>query len=109
MQGQLAEHPLAELIREISRAGLSGALRLARDQAKAVIYFESGDLILAASNVRAHRLRDALKRHGFTDKDLSNYEATLTDDELGTQILASARLTKEALEAIRARQAEDVL
>ena len=109
MQGQLAEHPLAELIREISRAGLSGALRLSRDQAKAVIYFESGNLILAASNVRAHRLRDALKRHGFTDKDLSNYEATLTDDELATQILASARLTKEALEAIRARQAEDVL
>jgi curved DNA-binding protein CbpA len=109
MQGQLAEHPLAELIREISRASLSGALRLSRDQAKAVIYFDNGELILAASNVRAHRLREALKRHGFTDEDLSNYETALTDEELARQILASAKLTKEALEAIRARQAEDVL
>ncbi|HYV25289.1 MAG TPA: DnaJ domain-containing protein [Pyrinomonadaceae bacterium] len=109
MQGQLAAHPLAELIREIHRAGLSGALRLSRDRAKAVIYFDSGQLILAASNVRAHRLREALKRHGFTDEDLSNYETALTDEELAQQILASAKLTKEALEAIRARQAGDVL
>ena len=109
MQGQLSEHPLAELIREISRAGLSGALRLSRDQAKAVIYFDSGELLLAASNVRAHRLREALKRHGLSDEDLSNYETALTDEELARQILASAKLTKEALDAIRARQAGDVL
>ena len=109
MQGQLAEHPLAEIIREIYRAGLSGALRLSRDRAKAVIYFADGRLILAASNVRAHRLREALKRHGFTDEDLSNYETALTDEELARQILASAKLTKEGLDAIRARQAEDVL
>ena len=109
MQGQLAEHPLAELIREINRARLSGAIRLSRDRAKAVIYFDSGELILAASNVRAHRLREVLKRHGLTDEDLSNYETGLTDEELARQILASAKLTKETLEAIRARQAEDVL
>jgi curved DNA-binding protein CbpA len=109
MQGQLAEHPLAELIREIYRAGLSGALRLSRDRAKAVIYFENGKLILAASNVRAHRLREALKRHGLTDEELSNYETALTDEELARQVLASAKLTKEALDAIRARQAADVL
>src|SRR5256886_388120 len=109
MQGQLAEHPLAELIREINRARLSGALRLSRDRAKAVVYFDSGELTLAASNVRAHRLREALKRHGLTDEDLSNYETALTDEELARQILASAKLTKEALEAIRTRQAGDVL
>src|ERR1041384_4708119 len=109
MQGQLAEHPLAELIREISRAGLSGVLRLSRDQAKAVIYFDSGELLLAASNVRAHRLREALKRHGLTDEDLSNYETALTDEELARQILASAKLTKETLDVIRASQAGDVL
>ena len=109
MQGQLAEHPLAEIIREIYRAGLAGALRLSRDRAKAVIYFESGELIFAASNVRAHRLREALKRHGLTDEDLSKYETALTDEELARQILASGKLTKEALDAIRTRQAGDVL
>src|SRR5437764_13996288 len=109
MQGQLAEHPLAELIREVNRARLSGALRLSRDRAKAVVYFDSGELILAASNVRAHRLREALKRHGLTDEDLSNFETALTDEELAGQIFASAKLTKEALDAIRAKQAGDVL
>jgi curved DNA-binding protein CbpA len=109
MQGQLAEHPLAELIREINRARLSGALRLSHDRAKAVIYFDSGELILAASNVRAHRLREALKRYGLTEEDLSIYESALTDEELAGQILANAKLTKEALDAIRAKQAGDVL
>ena len=61
-KGQLAEKPVAELIREIGEASVSGALRLARDRAKAVVYFENGDVAFAASNIRAHRLLEFLKR-----------------------------------------------
>ncbi|MDX6577390.1 MAG: hypothetical protein QOE96_3343, partial [Blastocatellia bacterium] len=55
MNGKLAAHPLAELIREITANGLTGALRLARERAKVVIYFENGELVFATSNLRAHR------------------------------------------------------
>ena len=37
MEGQLRNHPLAELIHEISDARLSGALRLAFERVKAVV------------------------------------------------------------------------
>ena len=42
MNGQLREHPLAELITEIAAKGFSGALRSARERAQAVVYFEAG-------------------------------------------------------------------
>ncbi len=51
MEGKLAEHPLAELIREITATGLAGALRLARERAQVAIYFESGQLVFATSNL----------------------------------------------------------
>src|SRR5438128_5109777 len=77
MQGQLSEHPLAELIREINNTGLSGALRVSHDRAKVVVYFETGDLLFAASNLRAHRLREVLKRSGIADENLHQYPETI--------------------------------
>ncbi len=70
MEGQLSAHPLAELIREIRNTGLSGALRLSHDRARVVIYFETGTVLFAASNLRAHRLREVLKRNGIAVQKL---------------------------------------
>ena len=52
MKGKLSDQPLAELIREISAKGLSGALRLERKRAQTAIYFEQGRIIFAAANLR---------------------------------------------------------
>ena len=109
MQGQLAEHPLAELIREINRAGLSGALRLSRDRAKAAVYFDEGALIFAASNVRAHRLREVLKQNGVAERELKDCPSTMSDEDLAKHLQDSGRFTKETLKALRAKQAGDVL
>ena len=57
MKGKLTEQPLAELIREISSKNLSGTLRLERERTQTAIYFDSGQLIYAACNLRALRLR----------------------------------------------------
>src|SRR5438046_8750496 len=73
MQGNLSEHPLAELIREIHAAGLTGALRLARERARAAIYFENGQLVFATSNLRAHRLREVVKRNGLTRAHVAEF------------------------------------
>lgn len=109
MQGQIREHPLAELIREITTAGLSGALRLSRDRAKAAIYFEDGRLVFAASNLRAHRLREILKRSGIKDKQLAELPLKASDQELSNALLHSGRVSTNTLATIRANQVSDVL
>src|SRR6266851_5630013 len=109
MQGQLGEHPLAELIREITTAGLSGSLRLSRGRAKAAIYFESGELVFATSNLRAHRLREVVKRNGLTAAHVNEFPAKASDEELAAAMLQRRLLKPETLAAIRSNQVGDVL
>ena len=109
MEGQLSKHPLAELIREITTAGLSGAVRLSRAHAKVAIYFEDGTLAFAVSNLRAHRLREILKLGGFSDAQMSDLPAKASDEELAEALVQSARVTAETLATIRIKQVSDVL
>lgn len=109
MQGQLSEHPLAELIREIATAGLSGSLRLSRERARVAIYFESGQLVFATSNLRAHRLREVVMRNGLTAAHLDEFAFTASDDELAAAMLQNRLLKPETLAAIRVNQVSDVL
>lgn len=109
MEGQLSEHPLAELIREIAAAGLSGALRLAREHAKVAIYFQDGELVFAASNLRAHRLREIVKQGGLGEAQMSDLSAETPDDELAEALVKSGRVTAETLAMIRSKQLSDVL
>jgi len=109
MQGQLSEHPLAELIREIATAGLSGSLRLSRERARVAIYFECGQLVFATSNLRAHRLREVVKRNGLTAAHLDEFAFTASDDELASAMLQNRLLQPETLAAIRVNQVSDVL
>ena len=109
MEGQLSEHPLAELIREIAATGLSGALRLAREHAKVAIYFLDGELVFATSNLRAHRLREVAKQGGLDDAQISQLAAITSDDELAEALVQSGRVTPETLTMIRSKQLSDVL
>lgn len=108
--GQLEQNPAAELIREIVAKGLSGALRLSHDRAKAVIYFEDGCVIFAASNLRAHRLSEVLKRNKIlSDAQLADLPAQATDDELSALLLKSERLMPAALSGIQTNQVSEIL
>ena len=109
MEGKISEHPLAELIREVTAAGLTGSLRLARERARAAIYFEAGKLVFATSNLRAHRLREVVKRNGLTAAHLSEFAFTASDDELAAAMLQNRLLKPETLVSIRANQVSDVL
>jgi curved DNA-binding protein CbpA len=109
MEGQLNEHPLAELIREIAATGRSGALRLARERAKVAIYFQNGLLVFAASNLRAHRLREVVKQGGLGDAQISDLAGITSDDELAEALIQSGRVTVETLAMIRSKQLSDVL
>ncbi len=109
MEGQLSRHPLAELIREIVDSGLSGALRLSREAAKVAVYFDAGQPIYAASNLRAHRLREILKRKNLASRHLKNCPTTITDEELTQTLTTSGDLKPEELQKVRAGQSSDVL
>jgi curved DNA-binding protein CbpA len=109
MEGQIREHPLAELIREITTAGLSGALRLQQERAKVAIYFEHGELVFATSNLRAHRLREVVKRNGLTNAQVEQFPSEASDAELAAALTQTGQLTLETLEVIRGKQVSDVL
>jgi len=109
MEGQLSQNPLAELIREIIDSEISGALRLSREVAKVAVYFDAGKPVFAASNLRAHRLREALKRSGFANTMFESIAAMVSDEDLAKALTESGELQAEELQKIRATQAYDVL
>jgi curved DNA-binding protein CbpA len=111
MRGTLNEHPLAELIREIVSEKLSGSLRLEQERIKAVAYFATGALVYATSNLRPHRLSEALRRWGvITDAQFSSLnQAGKSDEEVSHALVEQSILTKEALDELRARLVADVL
>ncbi|HEV2913435.1 MAG TPA: DnaJ domain-containing protein [Pyrinomonadaceae bacterium] len=110
MNGQLFEHPFAELIHEIAAAGLSGSLRLARERVKLVVYFEEGGIVYATSNLRAHRLSECARRWGVAPvQQLASEREKMSDMELGLELIARGELSREEFEDLLARQAIEVL
>lgn len=110
MRGQLNEHPLAELIREISAAELSGALRLFRDQAKAVIYFEDGRISYAASNLRPYRLSVCVSRWGvFNAQQVADIAELKSDGEFGAALVRRGMLNRVELDQLIARQVSEIV
>src|SRR5437879_7266005 len=110
MEGQLSEHPLAELIREGINEKLSGALRLTRERVKVAVYLGEGAVIFAASNLRAHRLSEILKHDpSLKNLKLDGLPTTHSDDQLSAALVKRGLLTSETLRGIRQRQVTDVL
>jgi curved DNA-binding protein CbpA len=111
MNGHLRERPLAELIREIIAAKLSGALRLSRERVQAVVYAEAGQLVFARSNLRVHRLAVCLHRWGVLAEDKLSAHVTefMSDAEASASLVAAGAFTQDVLAKLLARQATDVL
>lgn len=110
MAGQLNEHPLGELIREISAAGLSGALRIFRERAKAVVYFDSGQIIYAASNLRAYRLSECVRRWNvLNEQQIARAGEKASDLDFGAALVKTGAINRESLEELIAHQVSEML
>jgi len=110
MNGQLSEQPLAELIREISAKSLGGRLSLEHDRIKVVTYFDNGNFLYAACNLRTLRLREYIKKSALVpEADLARFNERLPDLELLKQLIAQNVLTRNAAEQLHSRQVADVV
>jgi DnaJ-domain-containing protein 1 len=110
MAGQLNQHPLAELVREISAANLSGALRLSHERAKVVVYFESGEIVYAASNLRAFRLSESLRRwKALTEGQLASLPNVSSDREFAEALLQKGAISQKLLEEFVERQVSELI
>ena len=109
MNGQLSEQPLAELIREISAKSIGGRLQLQHDRIKAVIYFDKGQLVYAASNLRQLRLREYLLKAGINEVALGRYDERQPDLEFVRALTRDHLLSPATAEQIQTRQVSDVV
>src|SRR5688572_23144712 len=110
MNGTLALHPLAELIREIASKYLSGALRLEQDRARVVVYFEKGAVVFAASNIRTLRLREYLKtRELISDQEFEALKNPGADLRLGESLVAGGKLKPKDFDSLVATLVGDTL
>ncbi|HEX5886063.1 MAG TPA: DnaJ domain-containing protein [Pyrinomonadaceae bacterium] len=110
MNGQLSEQPLVELIREISSKSLGGRLRLEHERVKVVAYFDNGNCIYAASNLRTLRLRDSLlKNNLISDQDLRQFNDRVSDFDLVKVLCAQNLLTPSAAGQVQTKLVSDIL
>jgi len=109
-EGNLAEKSLAELISDIQQTSGSGALRLTRGRAKAVIYFEDGSTIFAISNIRAHRLSEFLKRTAAADeRSFGGLSSDANDEQVLAHLTKHGTIKAEEVSVVRANHVTDIL
>jgi curved DNA-binding protein CbpA len=110
MKGLLSEQPLAELIREISAKSVGGRLRLEHERVKVVAYFDNGNCLYAASNVRKLRLREYLQKSNLiSDQDLKQFKDSVSDFDLIKVLCAQSLLSPNAAGQVQVRQISDIL
>ena len=89
---------------------MGGRLRLEHDRVKVVAYFDSGNFLYAASNVRTLRLREyLLKSNLVSEQDLTQFNDRVSDSDMVKVLCAQKLLTPAAAEQVQAKQVSDVL
>ncbi|MDQ3665074.1 MAG: DnaJ domain-containing protein [Acidobacteriota bacterium] len=109
MKGQLSDRPLAELVHEICLKDLSGALRLQHESVKAAVYFDKGEIIYAASNLRELRLAEYLKKQGLVSEPELSTSSNRSDVSLAATLVSEGVIDRLTIEPIFTRQVGDIL
>lgn len=109
MKGKLSDRPLAELVLEVSFKELSGTLRLQQESVKVAVYFDQGEVIYAASNLRDLRLAEYLKKQGTVSEQELSALGTRSDATLAAALVRKGAIDEPALERVVTRQVGDIL
>ena len=110
MNGQLNEHPLVELVREIAAKTISGRLQLELEKVKVAVYFRSGVLAFAACNVKSYRLGNYLVQSNVISEEDLRFLGTVTKDfDLLRTLILEKRISEAQAHQFQKRQVSDVL
>lgn len=111
MNGQISEHPLLEVIREIQGKRFLGVLRLQREGVKSNIYFDAGQITFGISNLRAHRLDVWLVQSGAvsTEQLAEAQKHSATELELLAFLLNSGMVPREQMTAALMSRTTEIL
>lgn len=110
MNGQLSEIPLIELIREISAKRISGRLLLEREKVKVAVYFRSGKVSFAASNLPNLRLGSYfVKQDLISEEDLFYLGKKTPDFDLARTLISENKVTAEQVSQLQSTQVRDIL
>lgn len=110
LKGNFQKHPFAELLVEISRAKLSGSMRLSRQSQKTVVYFDKGEVIHGVANSKALRLFNVMLQQKRIDKQtVAKYPNFANDLEFSISLMDSGEFSKEDVDAAVAAQIESIV
>ena len=109
MKGQLSDRPLAELVHEISSKDLSGTLRLQHESVKVAVYFDQGEIVYAASNLRELRLAEYLKKQGLVSKQDLSASGSRSDVTLAAVLVSKGLIDQPTIEPVFTMQVGDIL
>ncbi len=110
LNGTLHDHPLAELLVEISQAFLNGSLRIANENRKVIIYFDAGEIVFAISNERRHRLANiVLREEKISSAQLAEIGSFANDLDLKNLLIEKDILSAKELNGQISLQIEEIL
>lgn len=110
MNGQLSDHPLVELVREIAAKNISGRLQLELEKVKVAVYFRAGRLTFAACNVKSYRLGNYLVQSSvMSEEDLRYLGPSIKDFDLLRTLILEKRISEAQAHQFQSRQVSDVL
>lgn len=110
IKGFLHLSSFAELLTEIAQHNLNGSLRLENEKQKAIIYFDAGEAVFAASNARQHRLFEfVLREKKITTAELSEIKNFTNDLVLRDSLIRQNMLSKREADELFKAQIKEIL
>src|SRR5258708_28058423 len=113
MLTELATTPIAETLRQLSAARLSGDPQVRPGKSGKAVVFDHGRLVFAASNLKKDRLGEALVALGrITDEEFNRVSALMKGDRkrrFGEALVASGVMDKNEVGGSVARQVRRVV
>jgi serine/threonine protein kinase/curved DNA-binding protein CbpA len=112
LQGNLNETTAAELIREVYSSRNTGILHFRNDEIAKRIYFKTGNVVFANSDLNDDRLGEFLIRTGEIDRDAfdrATEKMQKTGRRFGTTLTELGIVAADKLTALVRRQVEEII